>query len=250
MKLGYFVKCPHPEIIEALAIAGADFAVVDMEHTPLGPRDLYPLVLAAEARQFKLIVRIPANEEHYFKWCLDLGINTIQVPHIENKKDIEKACDAAYFHPKGSRGLCRFVRAANFSSLDKNNYMSAENHSNKIIFQIEGDIDISSVIHYTGAYKASVLIGPYDLSQAMGKPGEIWDEVVVHKIEEIISECKAGGVKVGIFTDTVDGVMFWKERKIDFIEYGSDLQLLIGAVRNLSFSPLLQGQTKRDPRRS
>ena len=36
--LGVFVKCPHPEMIEAIGIAGLDFAVVDMEHTPLSPR--------------------------------------------------------------------------------------------------------------------------------------------------------------------------------------------------------------------
>jgi 4-hydroxy-2-oxoheptanedioate aldolase len=33
-ELGPFVKCPHPEMIEAIGIAGFDFAVVDMEHTP------------------------------------------------------------------------------------------------------------------------------------------------------------------------------------------------------------------------
>ena len=29
--IGPFVKCPHPEMIEAIAIAGFDFAVVDMD---------------------------------------------------------------------------------------------------------------------------------------------------------------------------------------------------------------------------
>ncbi|MEO8104029.1 MAG: aldolase, partial [Betaproteobacteria bacterium] len=56
-RLGPFVKCPHPEMIEAIALAGFDFAVIDMEHTPLSPRDLYPLVLAAECRGLDLVVR-------------------------------------------------------------------------------------------------------------------------------------------------------------------------------------------------
>lgn len=52
-KFGFFVKCPSMEMIEAIGISGCDFAVVDMEHTPLGPRDLYPLLLAAERRNVK-----------------------------------------------------------------------------------------------------------------------------------------------------------------------------------------------------
>lgn len=58
-KFGFFVKCPSMEMIEAIGISGCDFAVVDMEHTPLGPRDLYPLLLAAERRNLQMIVRIP-----------------------------------------------------------------------------------------------------------------------------------------------------------------------------------------------
>ena len=65
-ELGPFVKCPHPEMIEAIGIAGFDFAVVDMEHTPLGPRDLYPLVLAAERRKLSLTVRIPQKNCKHF----------------------------------------------------------------------------------------------------------------------------------------------------------------------------------------
>ena len=82
-ELGVFVKCPHPEMIEAIALAGFNFAVIDMEHTPLGPRDLYPLVLAAERRGLSLVVRIPQKLDAYFKWCRDLNIAQIQVPHIE-----------------------------------------------------------------------------------------------------------------------------------------------------------------------
>jgi len=46
MRLGPFVKVARPEMIEAIALAGFDLAVVDMEHVPVSQSDLYPLVLA------------------------------------------------------------------------------------------------------------------------------------------------------------------------------------------------------------
>jgi len=72
--LGPFVKCPQPQMIEAIALAGFDFAVIDMEHTPIGQKDLYILKLAAEARNLDLIVRIPINSEEYLKWSLEKNI--------------------------------------------------------------------------------------------------------------------------------------------------------------------------------
>ena len=39
--------------------------------------------------------------------------------------------------------------------------------------------------------------------------------------------------KVGVFTDSYEGIKFWKKHNIDFIEYGSDLQLFSIAIKNL-----------------
>ena len=117
-ELGIFIKSPTIEIIECCGIVGMDFAVIDMEHTPLSPRDLIPLVLASETRELKLIVRLPNLNEEYFKWCLDLGIKHLQVPQIKTTEDV-----------------------------------------------------------------SSVFIGPYDLSQTLGFPGDIWNVNVVDKMK-------------------------------------------------------------------
>lgn len=227
MELGVFVKCPHPEMIEALGIASVDFAVVDMEHTPLGPRDLYPLVLAAERRELRLVVRIPENAPHWFKWVLDLGVREIQVPDVRSTEDAMRALDASAFSPHGKRGLCRFTRAANFSSMPQADYLNA---SAQLIFQVE---HASNNINKLLVNGNSILIGPYDLSASMGMPGDIWNPAVTGHIGYVIECCKLSGIPVGIFTDTPDGIEHWRKVGVDFIEYGSDLQLLMGAARDL-----------------
>lgn len=237
-ELGVFVKCPHPEMIEAIALAGFDFAVVDMEHTPLGPRDLYPLVLAAERRGLSLVVRIPQKLDAYFKWCRDLNVARIQVPHVETAQDALHAIQHSYFSPMGERGLCRFVRAADFSALPKDDYLRQANAGNRLVLQIEGQralVNLPDILEVLPP-AAAIFIGPYDLSQSLGKPGQIWDPEVVATMENIIDQCRPRGIKVGTFTDTPEGLAFWTTKGLDFLEYASDLHLFIGAAKTLTES--------------
>ena len=209
--LGPFIKCPHTEMVETLALAGFDFAVVDMEHVFTTMHSIDRLKLAAEARQFDLIVRIPANEEEYFKWVLDLGYEYVQVPFVQSKECVLKAIQHSHFFPKGERGLCRFVRAAHFSTMDRQNYLTGSNTRTKLILQIEGENGVKNLdeILAAGDFYA-IFIGPYDLSQSLGIPGQIWDSKVTALMNEIIKKCQSRGIKVGTFTDTQKGVEYWR----------------------------------------
>lgn len=231
--LGLFVKCPHPEVIEAIGIASMDFAVLDMEHTPLGARDLYPLVLAAERRRLALTVRLPCREEQYFKWVLDLGVPTIQVPHVQTAYHAQAAINHTFFP---TRGLCRFVRAADFSEIPGPTYTEGANQRTHLVLQIEslrGLNNIRSILEIIAPYDVSLFLGPYDLSQALGFPGRIWDERVLAAMNSVISQCKEANVRIGTFTDTLEGIRYWAKRGVDFIEYASDLNLFFGAVKSL-----------------
>tara|TARA_Y100000996_G_scaffold408389_1_gene387377 strand:+ start:463 stop:1200 length:738 start_codon:yes stop_codon:yes gene_type:complete len=233
-ELGIFIKSPTIEVIECCGIMELDFVILDMEHTPLGPRDLYPLVLASENRNLKMIIRLPNLNEEYFKWCLDLGVSNLQIPQIETIDDVKKAVKYSFFNPKGHRGLCRHVRAADFSNLDKGIYLKNENSSTNLIFQIEGKKGLNSLDIILGSEMVdNILIGPYDLSQSLGYPGDIWNDIVTSKMDKIIKKCKDRSIKVGVYTDTIDGIKYWTDRNIDYIEYGSDMMLLSDSIKKL-----------------
>jgi 4-hydroxy-2-oxoheptanedioate aldolase len=234
-KLAVFVKCPHPEMIEAISLAGFDMAVVDMEHTPLGPRDIYPLLLAAESREIDLVVRLPAIREEYFKWMLDLGVKYIQVPHVTCSSDVMKSIEMSYYSPLGNRGLCRFVRAADFSTIPSSEYIPSSNASTKLIFQVEGISGVENIESIVSSIpKGSMLfIGPYDLSQSLKKPGEIWDKEVLALMDSVINVANTYDVSVGTFTDTAEGVNYWKDKGLAFIEYSSDLDIFFKGADSL-----------------
>jgi len=231
MKFGIFIKCPQIEIIETCGISNLDFVVIDMEHTPLGPSDLKPLALAAEVRKLDVMIRIPVNKEEYFKWALDLGFKHIQVPQVRSAVDASKAIKEAFFYPKGERGLCRFVRASDYSYKGKDEYLLDSLNNIQLTLQIEGREgikNIDEILSVSGVQ--SIMIGPYDLSQSLGVPGDIWDKRVVEEMIKIIKKCKNMKIKVGTFTDTINGLKFWDKHGIDFIQYSSDMNLFLDSL--------------------
>jgi 4-hydroxy-2-oxoheptanedioate aldolase len=45
--VGVFIPMPSPDIVELVALAGFDFALLDAEHGRISPGDAYSMVLAA-----------------------------------------------------------------------------------------------------------------------------------------------------------------------------------------------------------
>lgn len=227
--IGPFVRIAKPEIIEMLAMAGYDFGVIDIEHGgAVNMNDIYPLILAAENRGLKLIARIPGVNETYIKWLLDLGIGGLQIPHIKTKEDAQKAVEFSKFHPMGERGLCRFVRAAEFSNIPKEEYISKANSKSIIILQIEGVEGAKNIEEISSVEGVDVIfVGPYDLSQSMGLTGQIWHPDVATEITRIINICKKKGIETGVFTDTPEGIKHWSDLGVKYLNYRIDTELFL-----------------------
>lgn len=237
MEIGVYLKSLSERNVEAIATAGLDFVVLDMEHTPLSLDKLYALNLACESSDLPAVVRLPSKAEEYVKWVLDLGIPVLQIPHVSCCDDLRAVRSSALYQPSGSRGLCRFVRAAEYSNLTVAEYLKRQNQSTKLIYQIEGREAVDAIdsilaeISQAPELKEAIFIGPYDLSQALGVPGEVWSETVIEKMSEIIGKCLALGIEVGTFTDTERGVSFWREQGVHFLQYASDLAMLMSSCK-------------------
>ncbi len=232
--LGPFVRIPRPEMIEIMALSGFDFVVVDLEHGgTISHNDLYPMILAAENKGIKIFARVPGIQENYFKWLLDMGISGLQIPHIKTEEDAKKAVKFSKFYPIGERGLCRFVRAAEFSNIKKDDYISKTNEKNMLILQIEGKEGVDNIEKIAAVEGIDIIfVGPYDLSQSMGLIGQIWHENVVNEILKVVKVCNEKNISVGVFTDTPEGVKFWSEKGIKYINYRIDVELLLSNVKN------------------
>jgi 4-hydroxy-2-oxoheptanedioate aldolase len=157
----------------------------------------------------------------------------VQVPQIDSVKQIEEIVQNAKFAPLGKRGVCRFVRAAEYSTKDRNEYFKQANEA-LIIVQLEGKeavLNLDDIIE-KGAVDI-FFVGPYDLSQSLGVPGQIKHPDVVAVIEKIARKGRESGKIIGTFVDTVEDGLFWMDKGVSYIAYSVDVGIFAEGCKEL-----------------
>ena len=167
-----FSMIAAPQIPELLAAAGFDGVVLDCEHGPLGPESLNWLVPACRAAGLPPIVRVRAPEASLIGGALDVGAAGVLVPQVESAAVARAAVGAARFGAGGSRGTNPYVRAAAYQG--NADYFARANGAHAVLLMIEGAGGLAALpeILETPGFDA-VFIGPFDLSQALGVPGQV-----------------------------------------------------------------------------
>jgi 4-hydroxy-2-oxoheptanedioate aldolase len=223
--LGIFSKTIDSNFIEAAGYCQLDFIILDQEHGPASLDILQNHVRAAKITKMKSIIRVANNNANLIGAALDTGADGVQVPNISNYEQAIEAVKAAKFYPKGMRGVCRFVNAANYGLKDKNEYFETENKK-ILILQVEGSEGIKELDKILSIQDFDILfIGPYDLSQSAGYPGDIEHPVVIKLIEEIANKVKKSKKILGCFADKVETALKLKNSGFDFIAYSVDVSL-------------------------
>ena len=122
--------------------------------------------------------------------------------------------------------MCRFVRASRYSTMDRFEYFRQANTA-IVILQVEGSAGLEALPEILDVPGVDVLfIGPYDLSQNLGRPGQIDHPDVESMMNQIVSRCAERGVAVGTFVDTAENAAKWRERGVRYIAYGVDVGLI------------------------
>ena len=232
---GPFCKILDPAVVELAALAGFDFVIIDMEHGPYTIETVQQMLRAAESRGITAVVRVTKNSETSILRVLDIGAQCIQVPQISTAKDAEKVVKSAMFHPKGERGMCRYVRAGDYTAVDKAEHFGRANESILTIIHIEGVEgleNLPSILRCDGI--DVIFLGPYDLSQSCGVPGQVHHEKVVKRMEEAVALARKSGKVVGTFVESVEDAKKWAEIGVQYISYAVDTGLILNAFKNIT----------------
>ncbi len=221
---GSFLRFSDPAITEILGYSGFDFVIIDLEHGSLDITQAENIVRAAQLAKIVPIIRVRENNSSLIARALDIGAIGVQVPHITSEEDAQDAVNAARFYPEGSRGVCRFGRAADYTHLDKYEYFKKANLENLVIVQIEGEKGIGNLDKTLKVKGIDVIfIGPYDLSQALGLLGDVNNQLVIQKMQEVINMVRGSGVAVGTFADDVATAIKWTSLGVQYLAYSVDV---------------------------
>lgn len=231
--LGIFSKTLDSNVVEATGFAGADFIILDMEHGPINWSTIQNHARAAKVSGIKSIVRVTGCDDNSIGSALDAGVDGVQVPNITSAQMAQEAVNAARFSPLGSRGVCRFVKDAHFGQKDRNLYFKEANEK-LVILQVEGKEGVAQIDEILQVEGFDILfIGPYDLSQSLGIPGQIEDPRIVDLCKDLAQRTQESGIGLGIFVDTIEQAQKYKNLGLSFIAYSVDLSIYREAVNSI-----------------
>ena len=181
------------------------------------------------------IVRVKGVDSHAIGSALDMGAIGVQVPNISTAEEAQKAVQSARFHPDGMRGVCRFVRAASYGGTNKEDYFREANQA-ILILQIEGKKGVENLDEILAVKGYDIIfIGPYDLSQSIGLPGQIDSPEVTSLICEISEKVSKKCAGLGTFSDCIQrGRSTLKLGSFNYIAYSVDISIFRDAVIKMS----------------
>ena len=170
---GVSVMIPSPQVVEMIAAAGFDWVLLDCEHGTLTLESVELMAMAAEACGITAIARPATRSPEHILQVLDRGVMGVQVPHVNTAQDAREAVAAVKYHPLGSRGLAAGTRAAAYDAHGTlAEYVRAANDATLIAIQLEERAAMDNMDALLKVDDIDVyFIGPSDLSQSMGHPG-------------------------------------------------------------------------------
>jgi 4-hydroxy-2-oxoheptanedioate aldolase len=229
---GSFVQISSPAVVEILAHAGFDFVIIDTEHASFSMETAETLVRAAQLHDICPVIRVTDNDPSKIMRALDTGAYGVHIPHVSSRSDAEAIVKAARYAPEGERGACPYVRAADYSAFNQEQYFSIANENTLVIALIEGIDGVNNIDEILSVPGIDVIfLGPYDLSQSLGLIGQIDHPRVMEELSKVISKAQSKNIVVGTFVDTLERAYRWQNLGAQFIAYSLDVGLLLNGSR-------------------
>lgn len=224
--VGTFIKLPALEAIDIAASSGFDLALIDREHSQLVEGDVLRLVRHAAARGLPALVRIPSVDAAAIGRILEAGAAGIQVSTLRTCAQRDALLAATRYAPAGSRSVSLAHPAADYGAEPLAAYLERQAPGPLLVGQIETavtDDPLEAIL--TGLDVA--FIGSTDLSVDLGRPGQLGDERVRRRVEEIAVAADTAGTALGAWAATAEALQgLLGPRTPRYVVLGSDLQLL------------------------
>jgi 4-hydroxy-2-oxoheptanedioate aldolase len=197
---GLSVMIPSPQIVESAAGMGFDWVLIDCEHGTVGLESMELMVMAAEASGVTPIVRPRTNAAEDILQAMDRGAQGVQVPHVNTGAQARSVVEAVKFHPQGRRSLAAGTRASGYGFRGSvGNFVAQANLQSLVCIQIEDEEALPNLDDILRVEGVDVFfIGPSDLSQSMGFPGDPKAPPVARAIEAALRKIVAAGKTPGM----------------------------------------------------
>jgi 2-dehydro-3-deoxyglucarate aldolase len=232
---GLWLSLGSDSAAEALAHAGFDWLLIDMEHSPNDSVDVTGQLRAIAAAHLPTepVVRLPASEPWLVKRVLDAGARTLMFPNIETAEEAAHAVRLTQYPGAGSdglRGVAGAVRAAAYGM--RRDYVQNANAQIATIVQIESARAVDNIEQIVATPGIDCLfIGPADLAASLGHLGDSKHPEVIAAIARVAAAAHRAKVATGIFAMDVLSARQYRTEGFRFIALAADVMWMLRATR-------------------
>jgi len=230
--IGLWSALGSPVVAEILGDGGYDWIALDTEHTPSEPADILAQLQAVAGSGTSVIARPAWNDAVLIKRLLDVGVQTMLVPYVQNEAEARAAVAATRYPPEGVRGVTGMGRAARYGRLPR--YLQQAAAEIAVIVQIETKTaldNLEAIASVPGV--DAVFIGPADLSASMGHLGNPGHTEVQGAIKDAAARLNALGRPAGILSFDPPQAQQFFTWGFQFIAVGADLTILTRGMADL-----------------
>jgi 4-hydroxy-2-oxoheptanedioate aldolase len=223
---GLWLAAGSPVVAELLGDSGADWIIIDAEHSPQTLPGIADQLRALEASQVFPVVRAASNDPGEIGRLLDIGARGVMVPMIQTPGDVTEVLAAVRYPPAGRRGVGGgFARATRWNAIE--DYLGHEREAHSVILQIESVVAVDAIddILAVGGVEA-VFVGPADLAASAGLLGQPRHDAVRALVEQVILAARRRDVAVGVNAFDPRDVVHYHRLGARLFGIGADVTLL------------------------
>jgi 2-dehydro-3-deoxyglucarate aldolase/4-hydroxy-2-oxoheptanedioate aldolase len=222
-----------PGLARIVAGAGADFIILDMEHSGWGVETIKRQIAHAHGAGLPPIVNPPGAAHDQICRPLDLGAIGVMVPVVETREQAEAIVRATRYPPLGTRGSAFGVAHDGYSVGDVAATMAAANERTLVIVKIETATGIANADAIMSLPGVDVgFVGHTDLSVSLGNPGEFDNPAFIAARDAVAASCRKHRKAAGCLVATPESGRQWVAAGFRLVTYLGDIWLLANALRS------------------
>lgn len=229
---GVWLTLGSSEVAELAALAGFEWALLDLEHGSGGEQAVLRQIQALSATATAPVVRLPHGASDRVHRLLDYGAAGLMAPMIDSAAAAEAFARALRYPPDGTRGLARSCRASRFGADPE--YFDAANRGLVAMTQIETPVAVEAADAIAAVAGVDVLfLGHADLGLRLGC-GNDPDAPALRGAEHaVLGACRRHGKAAGLLARSADQARRAREAGFTLIALGSDAGCVKAGLRRL-----------------
>lgn len=204
------------------------FIVIEMEHSHFEFSEVATCLRMLNLLGVLAFVRIPEIRYEAISKVLDAGADGVLVPRIRTMDELAEVVDAMRLPPMGSKGIGGY----DFQGGDLAAKLAGYNDEKILLIQIETADALTNVDELLGSGQvAAAIIGPFDLSQSLGVPGQFSSAVFSAAVDAVVEAAARAGVPSGAMMPTPALAADWSARGMSIRWIGTEVSLFMAGYR-------------------